>query len=223
MNLYGFVGNDGINASDHLGLIKVYNEDVSTYPVTSAQMNPSYRGLARISFFNRNRLVKIDEDYCRVKMDGLLDVKGLHYSNLNVNHPDYEFSDVKNPFHWSVPNSRNVRTTPDHEKYHLRINSRIWNDFVKDTKPYREKMCCDCATLALLSVEAMKHSFREYASYTDAAFDIASYGKRQADKAKFLAKYHKASAVVEKKLQAFEDRCEIVFGNHHPEDVTFKE
>jgi RHS repeat-associated protein len=226
-NLYGFVRNNGVNGVDSLGLSATNSTvDPGTYPVT---VKPGSAGLEKghsdVRFDKFETVItELGDDYCLLEIKGELNIVEI------VIDPRFTggrgISKVLDPSSDALPNSNLTRTTEEHERHHLRISQRVWNDLVADTAPFDGKYCCDCARIAARIVHAMKDAYGSYRTSIDGEFDRASYNGGGYGPPAY-AEYEKSKETIEKLRTQFEEKCgTLPFGyntNTHPENVNFRE
>jgi uncharacterized protein RhaS with RHS repeats len=190
LNLYGFVGNDGIGITDTLGLIfEDWTESIHSYePKGPTRDAEGANGYAKALYIGNPVL---SENGCCLKIEASRIVAGkssrgngyfLVWEFWVKDYRQYRVFD--NPYGRGMPDPAvHGMKTLDHERHHLDIQLEYYRMLQQDANPY--ETCYDnsaCAKTAQAIVEALKEYHYNQGMAESTAFDISAYGTSEPTK-----------------------------------------
>lgn len=214
VNLYSFVGNDGVNGWDRLGLkIDKFTADPATLPVNPVPPS-KFRTVGTVAGdvihsvgrtiqdWNFYPSVKHEGDKVRILVNGKLSLQ-LIYNML--------YRGIGNDDPGAYP--LGALSTIGHERYHAAVFVRNFNKMADDLNPWEKKLVCEpCVKTYLKWINgvAMEHEGR--ALVESGEFDQAEYGGglvQMHDGEKLLRKSERL--MIEAFGEAMENSCPLPF------------
>ena len=158
MNLYGFVGNDGVGKVDILGReLKRWIEDPTTFPVNPGTTSRVSGGDTSAKFV------------FAVSVQGILFWEKISFSGELIQKATF---DVR---------SSDTEKAINHERRHVAINANNWNAFVDEVSPL-EGWWCKCGVEIRNFAIASHQYYWINALHEDLSFDISQYKSKSNEK-----------------------------------------
>jgi RHS repeat-associated protein len=153
-NLYGFVGNDGVNRLDKLGLtLELYNLDVDLIPIeVNYNLEKTVAGLTVADWNENAKSQDVGEKCHKVITNPVFNLK-IYFNPMFGPNPS-------GPGHGGK--GMNNHNTTEHERYHGQIYKDWWNRFVETARAYEDVPFCnsDCAASALKIIKSLSDWYK---------------------------------------------------------------
>jgi hypothetical protein len=162
-NLYGFVGNDGTNRRDYLGLkiptLDIDPETIDVWENPVVKYNPRTGGEAGKGGIQASYAATVSKTVSISKYSDLI-LTGT------VKHVAYYFSGLPSDL---------VAGVQKHEKKHVSKSKKWWNMFANEVNWTERKWCDPCASLAKTYVDATNKLRLNQMDIENLEFDVSEY------------------------------------------------